>query len=428
MPFRFIVFIITLLPVGALASTSGNLSLQLSAMPELDAPTVASERAALYLNLDHQTKWRRIWGFNFSPYIISDPLNESTPEQFHFEAKELSFDYKKSSTRLKLGISTVNWEGTDFLNPMDIVSPKIYFDPLNSEKRGSAGLFYSDKVASVGFDFVYIPVQSHAKLPGDNSPWWPRDVNLPTQNNDVELLLPENPEYKVLGRETLNQADEHNVALRLQYQGDSFDLSIAGFIGASQTPILQPIVTGTLIDAGPPKRVIQINSLIEVQPIYYKVSTGAFALTKTFDSFILRLSAHHIQPLGRDTRLPSWSELGVLSIEKNINLRKSTLTLLAQMISSREAESDSLSLLSSLTKRSAGLGFRWPFAEKWTWISAAFHETVTESSYIHSDLAWSFADGFSQGLAVDVFTGKDISTLGAYDKNDRIILKTNYLF
>ncbi|MEK6554556.1 MAG: hypothetical protein AABZ31_04900 [Bdellovibrionota bacterium] len=369
----------------------------------------------------------QVWGFNFSPYLLSDPLNESTEEQFLFEAKELSLDYKKSSTHLKLGISTVNWEGTDFLNPMDIVSPKIYFDPLNAEKRGSAGVFVSDKIGWLGFDAVYIPLQSHAQLPGDNSPWWPRQFSIPTQNENTTLLLPERAEYEVLGRKTLNKANENNVALRLQYQGDSFDFSIAGFEGASQTPILQPYVTGTLISS-PPDTIIQINSEIQVQPIYYKVRTGAFAFTKTFDSFIFRLAGQNIQPLGRDSRLPSWSQLGVLSLEKNIDFRRSTLTLLAQVIQSREAESDSLSLLSNLTKRSAGLGFRWPFAEKWTWLSAVFHEQITESAYIHNDLSWSFADSFAQAISIDIFTGKKDSSLGTYDRNDRVTLKTSYLF
>jgi len=411
----------------ATAEIQGQTAIFASTMPNFNSPNLSRESGGAELNLTTAIRWDQYWRVQFSPEIKADALTKDPSEQFVFEPKELNLERKKLSQKLKVGFSRVNWEGTDLVNPMDIVHAKNYRDPLNSTSRSSAGIFYSDQIKSVSWDLIYIPLQSKALFPGESSPWWPRSLNLPVENDNLVLLLPNQVDYHVTSDEVLNHALDNNVGLRVQYHGDSWDLSLAGFDGSSSPPLLIPIVTTTAIEVYP-RQIFQLQNPVLIRPTYYRHRVAAMATAVTTGTWIFRFSAQHAQPQGDSSFIPGWSEYAVLGGEKTLPLWKRDITLLAQILSSRRAESSGLSALSGLLEKSVMLGWRWAFAEKWTWTSALFQEQTTFSTFTHSELSWSWRDNWRQDLVVDLFSGPADSAIGAYDRNDRVLIKTNYLF
>lgn len=387
---------------------------------------VTNNAAGLQVTLKDDLDFSKNFSFQYSFFLKADGLNKSSTEKYLAEPQEFNFKLKSKYQTVRLGYSTVSWEGTDFINPMDIVNAKNQQDPLNPLTRGSAGVFYTLNTSHFSWDLIYIPKQTQTLLPGENSAWWPREFTLPTNTQDTTLLVPETLIYKVNDDEVLEKALDHNFAMRLKQQFDTWDISLGVYQGSSTTPALSPQISLTPIEIYP-NQIYQINSPVVIQPIYYRSRVIAGSFSKIFESFIVRLSGQHAQPLTLDARVPGWSDLGVVAIEKNVQIFESDVTFLLQFVNSRRKDDGNLSLLSSLTEKSLMFGWRWPVTDELTWNAAFFQEQKKFSSFIHSDLTWSISDSWKQTFSVDVLSGSPESTLGTYDKNDRVGTTLSYL-
>lgn len=343
------------------------------------------------------------------------------PEFFQF--KQLVLQLKNSGQVYQLGYGVTEWEGTDFINPMDFVSPKNYQDPLNPFKISHLNLAVSGQIDDFSYDLVYIPRQEVARLPGENSLWWPREYSVPSLENDTVLLLPSDVKYQINDPEFQKSARDNNLALRLQYLGESRDLTLAFYEGMAVMPKLKPILTVVPIEVSP-KTIYLLESPIEVQPSYYRHRVMAFAYVQTIKDVILRLSANHSQPIFEGKNSDPWRQLGVLSIEKNFP----KITFLVQAVASKRPDSTEVSLVSSLLDKSLMAGFRWPINDKLLWSVAAFQEQTGFSYYFKSDLKYLWTDNLHQFFTIDSLEGEKSSLLGAFSKNDRVSLKLTYLF
>lgn len=383
------------------------------------------------VKISGQIEWRVLLSqstrLQFTPLVLTDPLNESSNEQFIFEPEELSIEWRQSVRRFKLGYTKSQWEGTDFFNPMDLVDSENYHNPVNPLTRGSPGLYYTDVIEPMAFDLVYIPWQTRSLLPGNNSPWWPRKFLLPTQDDDLVLLLPEKVDYKILSNEELNKARRHNLALRLRYYSTSFDVSLAAFEGQSATPLLLPRITTTPIELSP-KRVFQLESPIEIQPLYYRHRSFAGVITYPAGSWIFRLASQYEQPLGSDPRLPGWSHTSVLGLERTLFIKGDRLTLLTQYIHTEDSSNDSLAALDALTQQAFAFGVRYAFSEKWVWFLGGLQELTNNSLFTSSQLTYEMKDNVQLNLGAQVFSGRSGSALGTYKKNNQLTLGTSFLF
>ena len=106
---------------------------------------------------------------------------------------------------------------TDGFNPVDIVNPKQYFDPLHSRKKGVLSLLVSESLPLFDYDFLYIPTNPGGSMPGEESRWLPREVFIPLDSaNNTVLLLPESLRNHYGTTTDLDNARDNNFALRLQ--------------------------------------------------------------------------------------------------------------------------------------------------------------------------------------------------------------------
>ncbi len=393
---------------------------------------LTSKSGGIETSLDFQKKISKSFRFQADGWMKYDGLNQSEDEVFQFEPEELSIDYRKSGRKIKLGLSSRAWEGTDLINPMDIIHTKNYREPLEIRTLAAPGLFYDDSIGNFSWDLTYLAIQQKSKFPGTNSPWLPRNLYMPTDDKANIVLLPEQVEYSYEDDVERDNALTNNVALRLQYVGSFMDFSIGGFEGASSPPVLLPAITATVIgtEDGGNITIVQAGDQIRIQPVYHRERAVAAATSMTLGSWIIRLSANHRQPMGKEEKpaTPTWSQLGVLGIEKTFYPKNQMLTFILQGITSRRPKSEGLSLLSSLYEESYMLGIRYAPSEKWTWMQAIFQEQIYYSYFYHSDISWNFRDSWSLVLNANFFQGSPASHIGNFSKNDQVVLKTSYSF
>jgi len=364
-----------------------------------------------------QLEFSKVFRVNATLWGQSDFLEKSETSKEQFAVDELTLSYQKIARRLKLGYSYRSWEGTDVINPMNLLSSDNYRDPMHSRKQSGYGVFYDDAIGNWEWDATYLFQQSTPLLPEEESPWWPRNLYLPTESDQLSLQIPENMRYRILDREVLDHAFENNWALRIQHHFDDFDLAVGAMEGLSPLPILSPLVNVAPIQIYP-KEIYRLQSPIEIKPIFYRQRAVAGKLVWTLGDTIIRFSTNHVQPLGDDTRLPGWSDLYVIALERSFYFSGQMLTLLAQYMDSRRPDAQGLSILTSLYEKSYFTGLRWAPNENWTVMLAFFQETKFHSYFFRPEINWRFEENWNLGLEGYFFEGSEESGLGTYNKND----------
>ncbi len=405
----------------------GQLSLSAAQRPSVVNKENHSRSSLLEAQADLNYKTQSGLKLRLQPWVKSEPGNSSNDEKMQSELLEANAVYKSGRQSIKMGLSNVNWEGTDFINPMDLMNAKNFRDPMNSMNRSSGLASWSVESESWQAEVVYIPHRSRDLLPGSNSLWWPRELSLPTGNSDIQFLIPEQVSYEINESLLLDKALSNNVATRIQYRGNLWDVSLQLFEGAASPVQLSPILTATVVQVSP-NQVFQLQNPVVIQPIYYRQRAMALAFSKAWDSVILRASGQHLSPLGTDSRIPTWSQLMVYEIEKHLSLFQNDLVLLFEYTENRKASSSEVTSFSSALKNVYLVGLRYSFLESWILSSAYFQDYKAKGSYTRLGLAKSWDDHLQSELIVDSFSGRSDSLLGVFDKNDQATLKISYLF
>lgn len=323
------------------------------------------------------------------PNFQWDPENKSTEERVFFDMGETYFKIRGESTSLQIGSSLVNWGVTDGYNPMDIVNPRQYYDPLRSVKLGAASLLLSHNTEKSEQELIYIPKNRASILPGTHSRWLPRQIYIPRSiDNNVVLLLPEDLRYTYESRQTLNNALDNNVGLRLQWHLGAVDLSFTGFDGAATFPIIQPEVTGTVI-AISPLIILQTDPDVKLHLKTYRQRVGGFSWVSSQWNFLFKYATNYSQSLGDDPLLPGWTHENILGLEKNFNLGKEGLlvAILQYSYINTEKENDSNLSVTEIFRRSWIAGGRFSWGDNWTFTALGLYDSIRFSNFQQYALA-----------------------------------------
>lgn len=398
---------------------------------------VASDEGFLGLELEGKYKLSDWLRFRLEPKARFSTADKIVDDQIDGDFRDSGFEGKFGNVRFQLGTFIRAWEGTDGLNPMDIASMKNYRDPLAGENLSSLGIAFSGGQGFMTWDVLWVPRQTQSRLPGEKSPWLPRRATLPLEKESTRLLVPENPTYEILGREVHNDALDHNRGARLQFHGKSWDLSVAGFDGASQTPYLFPIITGTLIESTPSRTTIQMGNPIRIMPIDYRRQTMAGAFVYTHDTWIFRIAGRHDQPVGNGpivqtsvggVDLPTWSSQFVGGLEKTVTVRDQNVIFSLQGAYGQSPESGSIISASDLFRRAVLGGVRWPWNDDLVFSFAGFYETQKGGGYARLGAQKKLSDPTTLELYADGTEGPDDSLLGVWRDQKRAGLALLYQF
>jgi hypothetical protein len=376
-------------------------------------------------------RWKNTDTYRFflRPQFIWDPNNKSTEEQSYLDG-EAYFRIKGDTNSLQIGYNIFNWGVTDGYNPLDVLNPKQYYDPLHSKKRGLPSVVYSFNRESFNADFVYAPINVGTILPGVNSRWLPREVFIPqTPENDLVLVLPDNLRYTYGDREEFDQALHNNYGARLQFHSESIDIGLMYFDGASTFPIVQPIVTGQIVQVSP-KTVINVDPDVTLDLKDYRNRMLGLTWVSSQLGFILKLASTYTNNVGEDPLLPGWIQENILGLEKTFDIGNeiSFIGVLQGSYIRSERENDSNLSYTEIFRKAVMAGGRLTWKEVWNLNFLVLLDTGHQSNYEEITLQRRLYDAWTLALTADFIAGSEDTPLGVYSKNDSYTLSLSRSF
>jgi len=375
-------------------------------------------------------KYGETYRFYFKPYFQWDPQNKSTEEQVFADAGEAYFKLRGENSSVQIGSNILNWGVTDGYNPMDIVNMRQYYDPLHGVKLGAPSLLFSHNTEKSEQELIYIPKTRGSILPGTESRWLPRQIYIPRSvDNNIVLLLPEDIRYSYEREEVLNGALDNNVGLRLQWHLGPVDLSFTGFEGASLFPIVQPIVTGNVIQISP-IIIIQADSPILLRQKYYRQRAGGFSWVSSQWGFLLKYATNYSQSLGDDPLLPGWTHESIAGLEKNFNIGKEGLltAILQYSFINTQIDNDSNLSVTEIFRRSWMAGGRFSWGDNWTITALGLYDAVRYSNFQQYAIARRLFDVWTLQASAELISGHAYTPLGVYNDNDNYRLSLSRSF
>jgi hypothetical protein len=241
-------------------------------------------------------------------------------------------------------------------------------------------------------------------------------------------LLPPNLRYHWGNNETLNDALDNNVALRVQKTISIFDISLTGFDGAGGYPIIEPQVTGTIVQVSP-KTVIQVDPDVTLNRKQRRIRQGGFTLVSHQWDFLFKYATSYTDDYGDYVNLPGWLHENVLGIEKTFNFNDAMLIAILQYsFLDSEKQNDSNISLTEVFRRSWMAGGRLTWKEVWNASVLGLYDTLNYSTFLEMTLGRRFFDAWSVNFTADFIAGSSENPLGVYSKNDSYLLSVSRSF
>ncbi|KYG61333.1 hypothetical protein AZI85_09690 [Bdellovibrio bacteriovorus] len=384
------------------------------------------------LELDPIYDWRYLDSVRFyvKPTFIANPNNKSDEEKYFFDPTETYLRYQGESFSLQAGYNVFTWGVTDGYNPLDVINSKQYFDPLHSRKLGAPSVVFSQTLDIWDYELIYIPENRGATLPGEQSRWLPREVFVPqTPDNDLVLLLPESLHYNYGSKEDLDDARKNNYALRIQRHGSVFDVGLTYFEGVASFPLIQPVVTGTVV-AVSPKTIVQVDPDVTLNVKNYRIRQGGLSMTASSWETLFKLASSYTSSLTEDPYLQKWTFENVLAIEKTFNLGESGLLIavLQKSFIQTEKENDSNLSMTEIFRDAWMLGGRMSWKEVWNFSLLGLYDGIHGSNYEELTITRRFWDAWNLSLTASLIQGSSETPLGVYEKNDSYTLTLSRSF
>ncbi len=362
------------------------------------------------------------WRAFLKPTIVLSPNNKSIKEQTFTDLGEAYVRYQSDLLTIQAGSTFYSWGVTDGYNPLDIINSRQYFDPIRSRKLGAPSISLSRTEDSWDYEIIWIPKNQEAQLPGNKSRWLPRQIYIPeTQNNDLILILPKSPKYEYSSRQSLNDALENNFALRFQKRSSFIDFSLSFFEGAATFPLIEPEVTGSIIQISP-KTVISVDPEITLHSKNFRLRQVGFSSVFNMDSFLLKIVSSYSQSIGDHPLLPGWAHESILGFEKVFDIgREATLIAILQhsYINSERDRNSNLSA-TEFFRRGWMLGGRLSWKELWTFSALTLYDSLRGSHFEEISLTRRLRDVWMLEVNSRFIEGAQDTPLGVYDKNDSL--------
>jgi hypothetical protein len=423
--FKFLLLLFFATTVHASAKNSGSAQFygKQFSFPSTDDYSSTSAGVDLQWKFDWTNKGK--WKFRSDLDLKTDFLAKDANEKTQFNPQSFYLDWKPSSLRFRAGYQTIIPEGPDVLNPADVIHSKNWTDPMSASHLGSNGISISQEIEAWQWEAFWIPEQTKPLLPGEHSPWWPREKRLPIESEDSEVLLPAGIRYEIQDPVELNQALKNNFAFRIQRKSESLEAQLLYYQGLSQDPYLNTNLSANLISLSP-KQVVLVNSPARLIPLYYRHQVVAGTFVIPFESWSIKGGANWVKPLGDDFRLPGETSTGVLGIEKNIETRKGLMTVIVQHEVQQRQIKNQMSFLRSLYEDAWSLGLRVPWGEEMQFLGGVIYDSVGKSSILRLGGSRRLSDAWTIEADATWLQGPVDTTLGLYDRYDRYGLGLTY--
>lgn len=391
----------------------------------IDSSTMTqSQKAGIYSELKLENKFQNNWRLKSDFLIRTDFVARDSVEFFQWIPKNLYLQKKSGSLIYKAGFQSFVVDGPDVVNPADVVHGKNWIDPTSTLTMSSAGLSVAQEIDEWNWELLYIPRQTPAVLPGEHSPWLPRENRLPIESEDLEIRIPDNVRYQYLAATELNNALDNNVAFKVQRKSEALEVQALYYNGLSQSPFVTTQVSGTLISVNPD--VILVTSPVRLKPLYYRHQALAGTFVLPFESWAIRGGINWLKPEGSDDRVPKETTLIVAGFEKSVETPIGLITGIADYVRQERQDADQISFLRSVFEEAITGGLRIPFGEETTIFAGGLYDLVGFSSMYKLSASHRLSNSWSIEGSGQFLQGPSETLVGLYDRYDSYSIRTMY--
>lgn len=421
-----------LIPLLVLVSTnarsewkfSGSTGPYVNALNIPSSTVTQSQKSGLEAELRLDNKFNSKWSFKSDLYFRSDFIARDAQEFFQFIPKNFYLQHKISSWTVRAGFQTVAVDGPDIINPADVLHAKNWVDPTSPLSMSSVGVSLEKDWEDWNFHFFYVPRQTSHLLPGEHSPWLPRENRLPIESEDTELRIPENVSYQYVGSKELNNSLDNNFSVKIQNKMDWLETQFLYYNGLSHSPYLTTQITGTLISLNP--QVIQVDSPVKLRPIFYRHEAIAGTFLIPFESWAIKGGMNWLKPMGNDSRIPGETTLMTIGVEKSFETSMGTIITLLDYVRQRRQDENQISFLRSITEEAVTFGARIPYSEETTFFAGGLYDLVGSSTLLKGSVSHRLSNSWSVEGQVQVLEGPKDTMLGLYEKYDSVQMKFQF--
>lgn len=383
-----------------------------------------SEKTGFELDLHLENKLSSRWKFRSDLFFRNDFVARDSVEKFQFVPGNFYLQSRNKNITFKAGLQTLSVDGPDLVNPADIVHSKNWLDPTSPLTTGSAGLSLAYESGDWNWEAFYVPVQTAPVLPGEHSPWLPRENRLPIESEDTEIRIPNNVEYKYLNPTELNDARNHNVIFKVQRKSENLESQLIYYNGLAQSPFLTTRITGTLISVNPD--VIAVDSPVRLMPLYYRHHAVAGTFNIPFESWAIHGGFNWLSPQGSDSRIPEETSLFTAGFEKSFDTSLGFITVIADYVRQERQDEDQISFLRSIFEEALTYGARIPYGEETQFFAGGLYDLAGESSVYKLGFTHRISSGWTMEGSAQFLQGPKDTLIGLYDSYDSYTLGFRY--
>jgi hypothetical protein len=366
--------------------------------------------------------------FLLKPILRSNPSSENKQEQLFFNPSEMYWDIKLNPWRIDIGYNVHNWGILDGYSPLDTVNGKILYNPLASDRRGSAmvDLQYTGDLGKL--QFLYIPQPTRTLLPSADSRWLPRRFILNSSAINETVLLPESFNYYYPNYYELNNALKNNFGARVSATFDTLDMNVVYFNGASNNTQVTPTFQADIVSIDP--SILQARSDIGLSPVYFRTETFGANFVWAPSDIIFKLETAYARTLEKAPGLPEWSWQSGTGLEVPYTLFSFSTTTVLQFYygENKDPAENLVSSSSRMFDRAFLIGERIQWSSKVSSLLTYLHDYKNSGYYFMANTSYSVNDAWKLSLQIDILGGKPDSLFGTYKQNDRAILMVSYLW
>jgi hypothetical protein len=396
---------------------------------DLGEPTRTADNL-IHFRPEYDYRFNKKSHFFLKPFLRANLSTDETPENYFLNVKEAFLEVNTHPFRTRVGMNTHNWGVLDVYSPADNVDGRVLFSPLAADKRGTPSIDIQYDHRAFQLLFLYIPKQSRTLFPSADSRWLPRKYISSSSSEDGSIFVPPTAfHYEYNQYEELNNALKNNFGVKLSGQISSADLSVSFFQGSGINPEIEPTVSTTLVEPGPPP-VSVIDPNVTLTPIYFRQNIYSANLVRTFDKMILKLETTYSESISKDDRIPARYSQSGFGIEVPWDLTSREVTTFFQIYygDNKKSTNNVLNSSTRLFDRVAILGTRVAMTSKTNIVGSIMHDYSSDGYYINFtyDRKWTSKIKFS--VAVDIIGGRQVSLLNTYNDNDRVNLGLTYLW
>lgn len=418
-------------PIEIKFSRSMNLDLQGQLFTQKVSPHVNDALGLLKGELNTSLRIGKKVLLKFRPTGRLDPGNKSESERYWGEVPEgygqLRLPWDGGSFTGQLGMNTFTWGATDGFNPVDVVNPRRYHDPVNSEKMGVLSAAGKLDFGSLLLEGIWIPKQRRSVLPASRSRWLPREVSRDTVIENTLFRVANDHTFYFRDHLEHDNALTNNLGARAALKLLGADLGFYVFDGAAPLPAVNLRLTGAVTAFRPgesPDIVIDADPPIGLRPIYYRQTMFGATVVRPVGPVIVKAALAYTEPHSKKTNVPESMTETALEVEHTISGESSSLTLIGMLtyVDTKDPENTTSSnSLGRMFDRGVVLGARWQPVETFTGEAFTVFD-VRYGSRLHKlELTKSLSDAWKVYGGGEIYAGKITSPVGVYRANDRVI-------